>query len=267
MHKTPPTEWLLARLASRDRAAAILGDLTEMAATRSRLWFWTAYARTLITLGWRTPVAFFAGLAGFFTMMYFLSAWVRNPGASVTAHQPPANIPAKLVFLATMFLVSFSLSLWFAAPFTILRFGYRDRMAQLYGVFFLLAAPVFFHSSPVSLVCTLLTLAVIFAALFSKSWRRPVVVIATMSVAVVFCLTTCSDLSSKIYHPHFHLTAGPVAMGASPVPFNPVSWFIVRLTFGVALLIAAVVCSLLHRWMLERPKEVGRAALAGGKHA
>ena len=42
------------------RAAAIIGDLTEMAATRGRLWFWAAYPRTLISLGWRTPVAVFA---------------------------------------------------------------------------------------------------------------------------------------------------------------------------------------------------------------
>ncbi len=47
-------EWLLARVTDPTRAAAMLGDLTEMAATRSRLWFLTEYIRTLISLGWRT---------------------------------------------------------------------------------------------------------------------------------------------------------------------------------------------------------------------
>jgi hypothetical protein len=247
-------ESFLALFAGRDRAAAIMGDLEELAATRGRLWFWINYFRALISLGWRTPVAFVAGFSGFLLLMAVLSAWVRSHGASVTAHRPPSGIPAKLIFLATMFLASFSLSLWFAAPFAILRFGFRDRMAQLYGVFFLLAAPVFFHSNRVALLCALMTVAVIVAALVSEPWRRPMIVIAAMSVAVVVCLTTCSDLAAKIYHPHFHLKAGPVAMGVSPVAFNPVSWFAVRLTFAIALLIAAVVCSLLHRWLLrQRP--------------
>ena len=52
--RTAPTEWLLARIAGPNRAAAIMGDLVELSSTRGRLWFWTAYARTLISLGWRT---------------------------------------------------------------------------------------------------------------------------------------------------------------------------------------------------------------------
>jgi hypothetical protein len=61
-------ESLLARLTTRTRAAAILGDLLELSATRGRLWFWTTYARTLLSLGWRTaPAAFvlaFASMGG-----------------------------------------------------------------------------------------------------------------------------------------------------------------------------------------------------------
>ncbi len=259
MPKTSLLESLLALFAGRARAAAIYGDLTEMAATRGRLWFWLAYTRTLVSLGWRTPVAFVAGLAGFFSMMYFIAVWMRNPGVSIPATVPHGEIPARIVFLSTMFLVSFSMSLWFAAPFAILRFGYRDRMAQLYGVFFLFAAPLFFRRNPVSVVCALLTLAIIFAALSSKPWRRPMIVIATMSVAVLVFLEACSDLSAKIYHPSFHLKPGPVATGASPVAFNLVSWLVVRLTFGIALLIASFVCSRLHRWLLERPASTDRS--------
>lgn len=252
--RTTPTEWLLARIAGRERAAAMMGDLTEMAATRSRLWFCMAYVHTLVSLGWRTPVAFVVGSAGFFLMMSFLSALLRNPGPNRTAHMASGDILANAAVLSTGCLLVFSTSVWFAAPFAMLRFGFRDRMAQLYGVFFLLAAPLFFHSNPVSLVCALLTLAVIFAALFSKPWRRPMVVIATMSVAVLVSLTACNDLATKIYHPKFHLKTGPVATGASPVVFNLLSWLVVRLSFAVALLIAAFVCTRMHSWLLrDRP--------------
>ena len=258
MHKTPIAEWLLSRITDPTRAAVIVGDLTEMAETRGRLWFCTAYARTLVTLGWRAPVAFLAGSAGFFLMMSFFSALLRNPGPNRTAHMASGDILANAAVLSTGCLLVFSVSVWFAAPFAILRFGFRDRMAQLYGVFFLLAAPLFFHSNPVSLICALLALAIIVAAFFSSTWRRPMAVIATMSVAVLVSLVACTDLVTKIYHPKFHLKTGPVATGASPVVFNLLSWIVVRLTCAIALATAAIVFTWLHRWLLERPSASDR---------
>jgi hypothetical protein len=41
-----------------------MGDLLEISATRGRHWFWIAYSRTLISLGWRTPVAFVGAIVG-----------------------------------------------------------------------------------------------------------------------------------------------------------------------------------------------------------
>src|ERR1035438_3158138 len=62
--KTSPAESLLALFAGSDRAAAILGDLTEMAATRGRLWFVAAYARTLFSFTWRIVLALFVADIG-----------------------------------------------------------------------------------------------------------------------------------------------------------------------------------------------------------
>lgn len=42
MPKATLAEALLARITGPTRAAAILGDLLELSATRGRLWFWTA---------------------------------------------------------------------------------------------------------------------------------------------------------------------------------------------------------------------------------
>jgi hypothetical protein len=39
MDSLKPLEAILARFTPRDRAASILGDLTELSATRGRLWF------------------------------------------------------------------------------------------------------------------------------------------------------------------------------------------------------------------------------------
>jgi hypothetical protein len=72
----PLAESLLARLADKDRAAAIYGDLVELSATRGRLWFWTVYARTLISLGWRTPVAFVVAIVSMRVMFKAVIPWI-----------------------------------------------------------------------------------------------------------------------------------------------------------------------------------------------
>src|ERR1019366_375463 len=61
---TSPAESILALFAGPDRAAAILGDLTEMAATRGRAWFLTAYARTLVSFTWRIVLALVVATIG-----------------------------------------------------------------------------------------------------------------------------------------------------------------------------------------------------------
>jgi hypothetical protein len=43
-------EWTLALVTSRDRAATIVGDLAERAATRGIAWFWSAVLRTATSL-------------------------------------------------------------------------------------------------------------------------------------------------------------------------------------------------------------------------
>jgi hypothetical protein len=86
MHSTNIAEWVLALVTTRDRAASTVGDLTETAADRGAVWFWSAVLRTAASLLWRdiaerparlTGLAFlglaiyigidllFAGLSGF----------------------------------------------------------------------------------------------------------------------------------------------------------------------------------------------------------
>ncbi len=60
MRKVSFAEWFLSQNIGPQRASAIMGDLEELAATRGRLWFAAVYLRTLITLGWRSPVALVA---------------------------------------------------------------------------------------------------------------------------------------------------------------------------------------------------------------
>jgi hypothetical protein len=239
--KTQPTEWLLARFTDSTRAVAILGDLTEMASTRGRLWFWTAYWRTLVSLGWRTPVAFISGFAGFWLMLPLVLKSVLAPHAL-------EKISGTPWLTLHMFLMTFGMSLWFAVPYAFLRYGFRDRVTHLYGIFFLLTTPVIFHSNSISLICCLLLLAIIVAAFFTSIWRRPMIVLSAMPVVSMASLSACGHLETKIYHPHFRLHE-----------FNWTSWLAVRLSCAIAFLIAGIVFSRLHRWLMERPASTDRS--------
>jgi hypothetical protein len=53
MHGNDIAEWILALVTSRDRAASPVGDLTEEAATRGVIWFWSGVLRTAASLLWR----------------------------------------------------------------------------------------------------------------------------------------------------------------------------------------------------------------------
>ena len=52
MHSVHIAEWILALVTTRDRAASSVGDLTEGAATRGVVWFWSGVLRTAASLLW-----------------------------------------------------------------------------------------------------------------------------------------------------------------------------------------------------------------------
>jgi len=235
-----PAESFLAQIAGPTRAAAIMGDLDELAANRGRFWFWIAYIRTLVSLGWRTLAAFVVGFTSFLLMMSFLGVWMRIPKA--IDNMAFGSTHNALTFLSTAFLSIFASSLWFAAPYAFLRFGHRDRMVQLYCVFFLLTTPFLFHSNSISLIFALVTFALIIAALWSSVWRRPMIVLAATSITALVALEATTDLVTRVYHPYFHY----------PHEFNLTSWAVVRLTAAVALANAAILCTWLHRRLLRQ---------------
>src|SRR6266702_1495864 len=103
-----------------------MGDLTEMAASQSRLWFWTAYVRTLISLGWRTPVAFVVGCASLTALYrlwgFYLGFYFRHIQFASRASAHP-YLHEAVFYLA--------LQLWFLVPFAIARYGFGDRLVRL----------------------------------------------------------------------------------------------------------------------------------------
>ncbi len=118
MHKPTVLESVLALFAGRARAAAIYGDLLELAATRPRTSFWIGYLRTLLSLSWRSLAAFFAGAIVFaflYDRLVFPYMWF------FAMDHPHIGEP----------LGDASLMLCFLLPFAAIRYGLRDRAVQL----------------------------------------------------------------------------------------------------------------------------------------
>jgi hypothetical protein len=232
MPKTTPAEWLLARIIGPDRAAAIMGDLTELAATRGRLWFWTAYVRALISLGWRTPVAFLFAIASVRLMFSAVFPWLAN---HITRNMMDAGLFGEnnphfrmaiwnLVILTTQ-------CLCFALPFVLVRLGLRSRLTQLAGALFLVSAPAYIYR-PWLLDLAGLSLAIaIVAALLLPLWRKPMAVLAATCATFIAAVATCFYILATVYHDN------PLSLPMSKV----------GICDGVGIALALIVCSLLHR--------------------
>jgi hypothetical protein len=242
MRKTPATELLLARLTDRTRAAAILGDLLELSATRSRLWFWTTYARTLISLGWRTPVALACGVV---SMRFALQIILR------LANLIPYHLSDPGLFGEED--VRLSLILWniplvmaqclaFAVPFALVRFGRRDRLTRLGAVLILVTIPVYAPVTSIRDMSGIWTVFFFALAFLSPLSRKPAIVLAaTCLTAFVTMFVSIHALVGIMHRNFFALSANT------------------RFTcdiLGVA--VAALVCTRLHR-LLMQPQPSGTA--------
>ncbi len=113
MHSINVAEWILALVTTTDRATSTVGDLTEGAATRGMVWFWSGILRTAASLLWRDVAArparvtglAFLGLAVYIVvdlLFAFLSGVAFFWAAMTSGHQ--------------LHLDSLGWKLWFIAP-------------------------------------------------------------------------------------------------------------------------------------------------------
>jgi hypothetical protein len=236
MPNLSPAESFLALFAGSARAAAIMGDLTEMAATRGRLWFWTAYARTLLSLGWRTPVAFvlaFASMRFIFGpvirwLVYRRGSHLMDPGLFGNTHL--RLISWNFSMVTAQFLV-------LALPFVLVRFGLRNRLTQLTCALFLIAMPVFSLRARFMDLSSLLIVVATAAALALPQWRRPMIVLAGMGITAVAWKVPFLVGLAHVYRRHL-----PYLSNSTVVIYDM-----------TAFAIAAIVCVYLYHRLLEQP--------------
>jgi hypothetical protein len=238
MPNTSPAESVLALFAGRERAAAIMGDLTEMAQTRGRLWFFAAYLRTLISLGWRTPAAIVAIIA-FTKYLRGDIAVLLMPHGNFHPLQRGQFGELHSLFIAFCWTVSLSVLFctFIVFPYVAIRFGLRNRLTYLAGVLFLLAIPTYSYIPWVFEFTGLLITLIIVAALASPLWRRQMIFLAANYPICRLTFYVCINDPLGIFHPHHRLF--------------PMSLFRMRIDDPVAIAITVMIGPLLYRWLLQ----------------
>lgn len=234
MPKRPLAESLLALIAGRDRATTIYGDLTEMAATRGRLWFAAAYARTLFSLTWRIVLALFVADIGRELMFNLAGAYFRNTPATWRTTDGPYLLDHMGPLLACIMS-----TLWFALPFAAVRYGVRDRFVQLTFVVATGTTVAFLFIPWASLICAAATLTLAVVALLSRTWRKPLEVLLWTGAAGLMMVAVSTAVRTQVPRAFPHSSA-LLARTAN------------ELAFGAALFILAIVCSRLHTLLLEQ---------------
>jgi hypothetical protein len=247
-------EAILALFTPRDRAAAILGDLTELSATRSRLWFYAAYTRTLISLAWRTPAAF---LIAFLSLRILFTIVLPGLGAHRLPHLRDAGLFGQydrhLRFITWNISFVVTQCLWFVLCFVALRFGLRNRLAQLAGVLLLLALPVYTLRPWLMDLSGILTAAAIAAAFLLPPWRRSMAVLAATCITTVATAAACFYIVIRIHHHSAALLGHPV----NYVTLSPAENKACEI---IGLTIAVLVLSRLHRLLLPQPPTLASTA-------
>jgi hypothetical protein len=194
-------EWVLKRAAGAERGTAAYGDLTEMATTRGRIWFVGEYIRTLIRLGWRTPVAFACGIAAFRLLASLIEFWLKHMPGAWRDHLGPLLVsvgPALAVATAT---------LWVGVPYLMVRYGVRDRMVQLAFVLLVLDTVAFLYIPWLSLACAAAAAIVPVASLCSRTWRKAAIVLVPSVVAgaaTFACAAGAVALATQYVLQHIH---------------------------------------------------------------
>jgi hypothetical protein len=202
MREVRIAEFLLCRVMSRERAAALVGDLIESPEHQHVMRFWRCIAGVLFRYGWRSALGL---IAGFFVTMRVSSALQMAIFGVHTQHRP--DYPWDQFLLVPIGLVGMMLAGNFA--YSSVKYGVRDRCGQAcFGVFAIAAAVTYLWWMPAVVWGSASCMAVAFlAALLHRDGRRLAVVLSVDTVTAVAAYLLALFAATRYQH---WLVNGPV---------------------------------------------------------
>ena len=167
------------------------------------------------------------------------SGWRANTGSFVNLLN--ASGPLLACIMST---------LWFALFFALVRYGRRDAFVRLTALVTAGAFLAFLAIPWVSLAAAAATLALACAAFLSSRWRKPFEVLAWTGTAGLLGLSAFTILNRQFLsaHPAFVVNLAR----------HPLRQDLLVFSFQGSLLLVAIVCSRLHKLLLEPPAPADR---------
>jgi hypothetical protein len=123
MRSASIADWILRRVAGREQAASMVGDLVEISQHKGMVWFWFSVFSVVVALGWRPVLGLILATYSGFWISFLL--YTESLGSHAKHHSPELWKPVCMTVLA------FGISLCWAMVYCALRFGVRNRFVQM----------------------------------------------------------------------------------------------------------------------------------------
>jgi hypothetical protein len=172
-------EWLIARFIDPSRAAAVVGDLLEVGSEQGPVWFWSSVAGVVLSLTWRRLVAFTTAYLCLSLLDALSMAYLRLRGA----HPPPHAWAPIFAFVGMLGWVSSA-----AAPYAVIRYGFRDEFTRLLlALLSLFTTLIFCWRIPVVAFTVSIVFTAVVIAFFVSRRRRKTLLAAILALGAGYC--------------------------------------------------------------------------------
>jgi hypothetical protein len=235
-------EWIIARFTNRSRAVSIVGDLLETRPQKGSVWFWMSVARVVLSLTWRSPLAYLAALCFGFVSIRALNFSVLG---RYSAHHATLSFFGLFSDLSRL-----GLFLSFGLTYTAIRFGLRDSLVRhILGAWALIVAVVFYGTIPVVAISGA-ALGVCLVAYSATSAQRRKGLLA-------FAVATSVGAGFVLLSSYLFLATNFIMLGGRPGTIVMVGTKIVFAFELFVLLILTIIFSWAHRKYLENDSPDG----------
>lgn len=195
-------EWMLARFAGKQHAAAMMGDLLEQREQKGAWWFWWSLAGILLAVTWR-PVLGYVGA-------FYVCAWAQS-ALQLRTFGVHAEHHAQVLWTPTLIIAgAIGSTMWFTFVYAGVRYSLRDRVTRLSLGIAVLATTLIFGwwQSFVLAGCVIAFIGVVGVFVMSRSYRRASLVVMAVGAGNVIAFIAWGILAS-LYQKH--VCPGPLS--------------------------------------------------------
>ncbi len=248
MRSASIADWLLRRVASKEQAASIVGDLVEISPRKGIIWFWLAVAGVVAARIWRPALGLV--LATYSGFWIGLNLW-RELFIWHARHRPPEFwVPVFQVVLGV------GVYLCWATVYSAIRFGVRDRFVRSFlAVAAVCVGLIYGWWQPFVLGCCIAGFAgVVGISIANRESRRTAL---SLPVVVVIAIFTeyVSRFAFMIYRylssPEFPRWVEPRYHGEP----HSLVWFVFHMHRAIETLAIAATCEIMRRWSMSNSQK------------